>query len=262
VHVPSHQSQSSVIGRRRRSPQRFQLTSHTWRGPRAPTSPLQDTGSPPVSACAVCHDGVMGSGTGTVASTQQKRWGPAVATYLDWNDALASRFFRPEAVGKPVYLQVTDEVLAAVGSEIQAAPPDFVAAILRGPEWVTRDSLCQRALQAMRGWRARGAEFPPYVAYLAAFVLAAGLDGEYAAHAYYPRLHDLLGTPSEHMPPSFDRIWELWLDLEAWSMRDRHGELGLFTARSVGGFIHVGYPLSQAILTEHEWDVLERRRRR
>ena len=197
------------------------------------------------------------SGPGREAQTIS-RGTTTVASYLQWNDAIASRFFRPEAAGTQVYLQVTDHLMSELGETLGGGRDDFIAAVLVGPPWATRSGLCQRGLQAMSAWRDHGREYPPYIAHLAAFVLAAGLDGNYAPHAYYPRLHDLLGTPTEHMPPSFDRMYELWEDLETWSNHDRNGELGIFRARSIGGFIHVGYPLAQAILTESERAALPR----
>jgi hypothetical protein len=47
-------------------------------------------------------------------------------------------------------------------------------------------------------------------------------------------------------------MFELWDDLERWSVQDRHGELGVFEARTVGGWVHVGLPLAQTVLTEEE----------
>jgi hypothetical protein len=44
----------------------------------------------------------------------------------------------------------------------------------------------------------------------------------------------------------------LWEDLERWANEDRHGDLGIFTARVTGGWVHVGMPLAQTLLTEHE----------
>src|SRR5207244_433688 len=75
--------------------------------------------------------------------------------------------------------------------------------------------LCKRALRTCLGWRDRELEVPPYLAYLALFVLAAGREGDFASHAYYPRLWDLLGEPDTgRAPPSFDRMFDLWDDLE------------------------------------------------
>jgi hypothetical protein len=63
---------------------------------------------------------------------------------------------------------------------------------------------------------------------------------------------ELLGEDEQGMLPSFDRMFELWDDLEKWSVRDMDGKRGLFEARIVGGKIHIGLPLAQAVLTEEE----------
>ena len=91
-----------------------------------------------------------------------------------------------------------------------------------------------------------------YVAYLGLFVLAAGLEGEFAANAYYPRLRMLIGEPMGSTLPSFDLMHEILDDLERWSNYDKHTELGIFTVRVAGSWKHVGLPIAQTILTEHE----------
>ncbi len=176
-----------------------------------------------------------------------------MSSYLDWNDGLAQHFFRPEVAGQSVWLYVTDDLIAQLGNRIGGGVAEFVDAVKTGPEWVTARGLCQRALQTAEGWRDRELRYyPPYIGYLGLFVLAAGLEGDFAPHAYYPRLRTLLGDASSDALPSFDRMLELWDDLERWSAHDRSGEFGLFEARIVGGHIHVGLPIAQTILSEHE----------
>ena len=58
--------------------------------------------------------------------------------------------------------------------------------------------------------------------------------------------------------PTFELMSELWDDLENWSVYEKQGDLGIFQSRSIGGFVHVGYPLSQAILVERERQALPR----
>lgn len=53
-------------------------------------------------------------------------------------------------------------------------------------------------------------------------------------------------------PASFERMLELWDDLELWSNRDKAGTFGVFTIRIAGEWIHVGLPKAQALLREHE----------
>lgn len=180
------------------------------------------------------------------------------SAYFTWNDALAARFFCPEAAGQPVYLFVTNDVVREVGRPLGGGVDEFLAAVRAGPPGTTRAGHCQRALQLAARWRERGLRYPPYIAYLSLFVLAGGHEGEFDPRDYYPRLWALLGEREDGTLPSFDRMFELWDDLEKWSVHDMDGTLGLFEARIVGGKIHIGLPLAQTMLTEEERRALPR----
>lgn len=180
--------------------------------------------------------------------------------YYTLNDRIASHFFRPEFAGRPVYLYLTDDIIEELGAPFGGGLNNFIEALKIGPPGVTREGLCQKAHQAFEHWRTmRKREYPPYVAYLGLFVLAAGKEGDYAPNAYYPRLWTLLGEPGKTGTlPSFHLMSELWNDLERWSNHDRRGELGVFNVQVAGGWIHVGIPISQTILSQHERKELSR----
>ena len=173
--------------------------------------------------------------------------------YLTWNEIITRHFFTAEKAGKEVLLYVNEPLIARLGEPFRAELADFVQAAKKGPAWTTRSGFCQKALQTFEGWRSRGFDCPPYVAYLAFFVLAAGREGDFAVHAYYPRLRELLGEPGEtRVPASFDKMIDLWDDLEKWSKEDKHETLGRFEARIRGGWWKVGLPLSQTLISEDE----------
>lgn len=178
--------------------------------------------------------------------------------YQQWNDALAERFFNPAMGGRNVYLYVNQTIIGDMEQAMLQATPeartfwDAIAGSLAAP---IRDSVCRRAFQLFNNWRASGAHFPPYIGYLCFFVFANDIDGDFAPHAYYPRLRGLLfGEQNSESGtlPSFDLMRQLWDDLEDWSVSDQQGELGIFQSRSIGGNIHIGYPLSQSILAEQD----------
>src|SRR5690349_564033 len=128
-------------------------------------------------------------------------------TYLEWNDAVAARIFRPELAGRQVFLFVNNDLIEEIDGE--GSVPRFVAAVEEGPPWVDDHlGLCQKAVRTMQGWRGRNREFPPYIGYLGLFVLALSVEGQFAAHAYYPRLRTLLGWSDVHggTPASFERM--------------------------------------------------------
>lgn len=173
--------------------------------------------------------------------------------YLTWNNSIASHFFKPEMADSTVHLYVTEKLITDIGQERGVDLSDFIAAIKTGPPGVTRQGLCVKALQSRDNWQQRELDYPPYIAYLALFVLAAGIEGTFAAHSYYPRLRTLLGEePTTGQYPSFNRMSELWEDLEKWSNQDKSGELGIFNSTSIGKRNHIGLPLAQTLLTEEE----------
>lgn len=150
-------------------------------------------------------------------------------------------------------LYVNEDTINQIGIEMGADVEDFIQYVKAGPDWATKSDICNKALQSYRDWRLKNLEYPPYIAYLALFVLAATRGGDYDPKAYYPRLRDLLGEPDgSGTPLHFDRMAELWKDLEKWSAEDKHEELGRFTARIHGGWVHVGRPLSQTLLSDNE----------
>ncbi|SRR6266498_2182105 len=175
--------------------------------------------------------------------------------YLGWNTKIAEHFFSQDKAGRKIYLFVTQELIEQLGQPQGIGFSDFVEAVKTGPPWVRAAGLCQRALQTKHQWRERDpkSDYPPYIAYLALFVIAAGLEGDFAPNAYYPRLRTLLGEqPHTGNFPSFDRMLELWDDLERWSNVDKRGELGIFEARLRGSWIFVGVPIAQTLLSADE----------
>ena len=171
--------------------------------------------------------------------------------YQRWNDSLTERFFNPERAGENVYLYVTHDLIEDLEHSMPGAGRFLDAVVGRAASY-TAEGVCRRALQAFRYWRYGRDGCPPYIAYLSLFVLASDIDGDFAPHAYYPRLWELLGEQRTGPVPSFNLMWQLWDDLEDWTVRDMQGELGVFQSRSVGGNLHIGYPLSQSILGEQD----------
>jgi len=177
--------------------------------------------------------------------------------YSRWNNLIASRFFNPEMANQRVYLSVSRELIDELGKPDGVGYADFVEAVKRGPEGVYVSGLCEKAEELFRKWRRKRSAFPPYLGYLAFFVLAAGLKGSFAAHAYYPRLRKLLGgEPVARTYPHFSHMRALWEDLEKWSQVDLKGEVGVFELRVTSGFKHVGVPISQVILSDRERSLL------
>ena len=172
--------------------------------------------------------------------------------YMEWNERLAHHYFNEEMAGREVLLYANKQIINSLGEGLGDVT-HFINSVKVGPPGMTKSGLCQKALQTYEGWRSQNIAYPPYIAFLVLFVLAEDTEGNFAPHAYYPRLNQMLDTPLEqHAPPSFYQMWELWYDLEKWSKEDRHEELGRFVFRIRGEWKHVGLPLSQTLLSYNE----------
>lgn len=174
--------------------------------------------------------------------------------YNEWNIAIARHFFNVGRGGKEVLLFVNEEKIDAIGSIQNVLFTDFVGAMKKEAE-SAKGGICKRALQLCGGWREAESEYPPYIAYLALFVLAstqAHTEDDFDPKAYYPRYWKLIGELGEGTPPGFQEMANLWDDLEKWSVEDKKEELGRFKSRIRGKWRHVGRPLSQTLLSDDE----------
>ncbi len=171
--------------------------------------------------------------------------------YKDWNDLIAAHFFHSAMAGKNVYLYVTQELISNLGQDKNVGFEDFINAVKTGCRAKEQsEGICKDALWSMK---LRFDKYPSYIGYLALFVLTAGVDGEFATHAYYPKLRELLGEPrATGTYPNFGKMGQLWQNLEYWANEEKSGELGIFTYRNVGNRRHIGLPLAQALLSEKE----------
>ena len=207
----------------------------------------------------------------------------AWATYLRWNDALASLWFSEEQADLPVYLDVDPDVLRAAAAEVGTGddPASALAAAVSATLWLgqtpgfwtNQGPPLYRHQQELLWWRRRlraasrdkkGAdtapgrrllvdEPPPVTALLGAFTVAAsqmGVDANYAAHAYFPRLFSYLGVKAADrgaLTNAFRRHSEdFWRALNEY-LAQYEGRRGIPTAYSLG-HRYVGIPQSQALV--------------
>ena len=173
-------------------------------------------------------------------------------TYDEWNLALARYFYNESRVGKPVYLQVDDEVLRGVASEIGIPQADGRTAFVAAVRYRSRlnDDPFFKFFQ-WKKWENRLKTDlttpPPFIAFLGLCVLAAFdmANAENVSSAnYYVRLEELLNVKR---PKKFDDVGELWERLNRWLDDDLGKKHGRATASYVNRR-HVGYPISQALL--------------
>ena len=161
--------------------------------------------------------------------------------------------------GREVLLYATEDVIAAIGHRDNVGVEDFIQAVKAGPANLLADNVCKEGYSLFKSWTHRTSGYPPYLAYLVLFVYAATIETTFDKKSYYPKLCKVLG---EHIHtgsyPYFKKMVDLWGDLEKWANIDQNKEQGKFTRRTRGGWVHVGIPLSQLILSERERKALPR----
>ncbi|MTJ50025.1 hypothetical protein [Dolichospermum sp. UHCC 0259] len=156
--------------------------------------------------------------------------------------------------GRNVYLYVTEDLINSLGTSKESTCQDFIQTV---KNTLGINSICKKASDSNKRWRYQRQGYPPYIGYLALFVLAAGTEGDFSPNAYYPRLRELLGEkPTSGQYPDFDEMQTLWKDLEKWANVDKSSELGIFKANITGRWVHVGIPIAQTLLTEKELKAL------
>ena len=179
-------------------------------------------------------------------------------TYLEWNDKIAGHFFNSERSGTRVWFSVERSLIEKIAQENNTNFDDFIKAVKKAPDWVTRNQqgVCIKARDTYKNWRKRSdLKYPPYIAYLALFVLVVnhGDNENFSQNNYYGRLRDILNEPpSFGQYPSFEKMSELWDDLEKWSSEDKENQWGEFYHDIFGKHFHVGIPYYQVVLTTED----------
>ena len=178
--------------------------------------------------------------------------------YIEWNKKIAEIFFNANKAGERVLLAVTRETIEDIARANNTTFADFIDAIKEGHKIKQnnqRDKICMTALDTYNTWKNQEMTYPIYIAYLALFVLAVthGDSDDFSANDYYGRLRDLLGEENKAgQYPSFDKMRELWDDLQRWSSEKKNGEYGEFHCEIYGQHIHVGIPIYQVVLTTED----------
>lgn len=188
-----------------------------------------------------------------------------MASYSDWNSAIANFFTIGLREGAPVYLTVDEDSLAYIGRHYLAISPEsatrnFIAAV---------KERCTQADGRTRRVNTRGATgnsddgIPECACFLSAMVLAAHqMESDQGQHIdgtnYFRRFTELLAlTPgAQSRPLGFatgeeERLWKTWnawIALNSLKPTAKGGE---------GAHAYIDYPIEQALLRKDDRRYLE-----
>ena len=189
-----------------------------------------------------------------------------MATYDEWNKAIAEYFVSGLASGSTVYLSVDEAALIDIGAR-------FDQSVTNEGNWVEDFRKAVRSkyvngdeVKLPSESRYQSDQVPNCVAFLAAMVLAAHrmIKEDIKAIAendYFKRLREVLGLPIEDggrpeglLPAGIEenlwRLWDRWLIGNGWLPSAERGQHGRK---------FINYPLSQALLRENDKRTVELR---
>lgn len=188
----------------------------------------------------------------------------AWATYDRWSNAIADEFFSGRFAGRPVYLDLEEDVLARVAeaAEFTGDPTDgFVAAVAPTISLFERRSLFGAHAVRLRRWRTdpHTITAPPVVGVLAFMSLVAEHmrgDAQLRPHNYYGRFIETLGgnATDPNLRAKVVRGFaqhssEMWNALNRWLEAEPETR-GVPTAYSFDHRVYVGRALSQALVRD------------
>lgn len=192
----------------------------------------------------------------------------SMATYDEWNNAIAEYFVSGLSSGTTVYLSVDEDALMNIGTRFEQSEIDHVNWVEDFTEAVRSKCVIGDKVFSPQGSGYQSDRIPRCVAFLAAMVLAAHhMIGEETEDEtilqtnYFKRLRQVLGLSEEEtgrpeglLPAGIEeylwKIWNRWLIDNGWLHSAEQGQ------SNYNKFIN--YPLSQALLRETDQEVLER----
>ena len=191
-----------------------------------------------------------------------------MATYDEWNKAIAEYFVSGLSSGSTVYLSVDEDALMEIGVRFEQSDSDSVNWVEDFKEAVKSKCVFGNRVHPPWVFDHQSDQIPHCVAFLAAMVLAAHyMIGEEIENEtilqtnYFKRLRQVLGLSDEEtgrpeglMPPGIEEDlwekWNRWLISNGWLHSAEQGQ------SNYNKFIN--YPLSQALLREADQEVLGR----
>ena len=185
-----------------------------------------------------------------------------MATYWEWNDAIASSVARRLIRGEALYLSVDEDTLITIG--FQTFPEVDARNVVHDFECAIREECVSDGRVYLPPPTSRNEEAPPRcIAFLGAMVLAAhrmAPDDDIAEINYFTRLREILGLVGEGgRPPGLGPPGapeeSLWWAFNNWSMRNEWQP----TAEQgpEGAMKYTNYPLSQTLLRQGDKGRLE-----
>ena len=201
----------------------------------------------------------------------------SVDQFVAWNLRILEAFFSAAFRNEEVWLSLDPVELDAIGPDL-GGDAGLQAAVRQGPPWPSAllngrilprpfaGAFADRCLglveQRKRSFQRppgyvdpgelrvayQGTAAPTYLPYLAAMVRCAAAQDE---QGFYAELRRCLKLPDTWHSQDMARLIPVWEDLQVWT--ETQGRcFGHFVVRRLGGYVHVGIPRSQSIISSRD----------
>lgn len=190
--------------------------------------------------------------------------------YDRWQSVLATEFLAPH-VG-PTLFFVDDSILSHLDPDSQSASDELARSVHARINPLVGKSMFDSIMAEFKRWeRGLQEEAPPILPVIAVTVLAATRmrsAGSVRSTNYYLRLAETLLPGADDgaietlrknlgEKGGFLDVVDLWRGLHTW-IEDQGGAVGISTIRQHHHFQRIGYPLSQALVRQHDQVLLTR----
>jgi len=179
--------------------------------------------------------------------------------YKKYNTAFCDYFFSGSNNGRPVRLDLSDEVKKIISTKLDINSKDFDQHFINTVKAINLNGIYRISKAWNREYLASDKPLrPPFIAILCFFSFVAESmtrDAQYTSNNYHDRLKDYLEVSDDDKESlrqifyKFDHVWSMlnsWLD--SWEK-----ELGLPTAYALDSWRrHVSIPMSQALIRDHD----------
>jgi hypothetical protein len=200
-----------------------------------------------------------------------------MVTYEQLNDALCDALFTEEYANKPVYLELTEEVVDKVNKQLDLTDVDleeliidsvkqllhltgvntdlFGAFVLKQLVWESNIKKSEKNSKISTNY--------PNLPLLMVFAITAaqmGTTGGFKTSAYYPRLKELIEVENKKLVEESYRsvAVSFWSGLNFWLDSFWKGQRGIGTAYSISNNRYIGFALAQALVRSVDRNKLPR----
>ena len=173
--------------------------------------------------------------------------------FREWNDAIAKELFNETKEGERVFLFCNSNFIDEIANNNNSSRQEFIDVLKEGEPGTTKSlSFIEKANRSLKNWEKNPEEYeyPPFIGYLAFFIMS---DDDHGTEAYWANVERLLGEMK--LGANRQIIDKLFQELHLWT-EVLEGSLGIFKFFRLGVLRNVGLVKGQLFFNKSDLDNL------